>query len=710
MSGLSLSLRQVLSQVLSQWQEQGWMRALDRTVATMLLRQGCNEQVALMAALASHQVGRGHTCLALSQFAQLDSVASTEHNLFELPPSGWQPDATTTDIMHLQPLLQQVFGIQSMAELPSRWQQIANDSDAVTVLPASDSQNKATDVSLAPLVYDPQLQLLYLRRYWQHEARIGSWLQSRFHQPAEPSLPLLLTQESQVPAPELLREIVRAITKPSTTDSTPSLEDLNWQGIACVNAAKFNFSVITGGPGTGKTFTVIRVLSTLLALAEHNGQQGLRIALAAPTGKAAARMQQSINNELKEHPESFTALRNCLPGKASTLHRLLGSQRGTRYFRHHRDFPLPHDVVVVDEASMIDTEMFDNLLDALAPSTRLILLGDKDQLAPVETGSILASLCRGAEDGGYARQHWEWLQQATGETLPESLIGADAMQKPHLNHVVMLRKSHRFTGLIADLAKAVNTCDLAATAQALTIAEAKEAREAREAQKAAPVSVLRIKSPMQTSAAYPNNRLITHLAQGFQPFVQACSASTRDAAQNTDAWAIDVLKAYSQYQCLTALREGPYGQVELNRQLSLRLQGKAEQWYHGRPVMVTSNDYSLNLNNGDIGVALFHPESRLLKVAFPGSEPNSVRWVLPSRLSQVETVYAMTVHKSQGSEFPHAVLVLPDRGSPVLTKELVYTGITRAKQQLTLVIPNQAVWETAITQRIERLGGLFSER
>jgi exodeoxyribonuclease V alpha subunit len=198
------------------------------------------------------------------------------------------------------------------------------------------------------------------------------------------------------------------------------------------------------------------------------------------------------------------------------------------------------------------------------------------------------------------------------------------------------------------------------------------------------------------------------LAQGFAPFVECCHP--KYAGDDADAWAAQALEAYAHSQLLTALRAGPWGQQQINQVMTRLLRKSPGVWYNGRPVMVTSNDYGLNLLNGDIGITLMHPSDGRLRVVFaaPKTEtnPTGVRWILPSRLDAVETVYAMTVHKSQGSEFNHAVLVLPDRPTPVLTKELIYTGITRAKSNLTLVIPSAAVWDQGVSTRIERLGGL----
>ncbi|WP_165831982.1 MULTISPECIES: exodeoxyribonuclease V subunit alpha [Gammaproteobacteria] len=640
-------LKEELLDILHQWQEAGWIRALDRQLALLLLRENVSIPVALMAALVSHQIGRGHTCLSVKQL--LENPTRT----VDIPPSSWQPKLGEETPK----------GMEAFVDLLQQWRQEAPTSHAVREV--SDSADK-----LQPLVWDASKQILYLRRYWQYENRIDHWLRER------------MNAQSPLEAESLQTILTRYM---------PGGDSPNWQRIACANAAKQGFSVITGGPGTGKTYTVVRVLATLEALhalkQAQEPQPDLRVALAAPTGKAAARMQESIDQALHEAGDSglFAGVKNMLTRKASTLHRLLGAQRNSRYFRHGRDNPLPFDVVVVDEASMIDTEMFDALLQAIGKHTKLILLGDKDQLAPVEAGSVLASICRGAEKRAFSESHRAWLQQASAEVLGES-HSTGKNDASRLDHVVMLDGSQRFTGAVAELANAVNE---------QSFERAKHAFEHADEN-------LQLLSDNIASVEL----LVPQVIQNFKPFVQSYSQSAMQSFESCDQWAHSVLAAHTQYLLLTGLRNGPWGQRSLNTLITQKLGGKPDKWYHGRPVMVKSNDYSLNLNNGDIGVALQHPEEGRLKVAFPGKEKGTVRWVIPSRLTEVETVYAMTVHKSQGSEFTHAVLVVPDRSSPVLTKELLYTGITRAKPKLTVVIPNMNVWQEAIQTRIERLGGL----
>jgi exodeoxyribonuclease V alpha subunit len=341
------------------------------------------------------------------------------------------------------------------------------------------------------------------------------------------------------------------------------------------------------------------------------------------------------------------------------------------------------------------------VLAALPRHARLVLLGDKDQLASVEAGGVLGELCRRADDGHYRGDTRAWLQAATGERIPEELL--DAQGEPLDQGIVKLRRSYRFDensgiGLLAD---AVNRGKVA------------RVREIRSTQR---VDLGWVELQAGDAAL---RRLV--LEGGYRAYLQRMRDAPRaDApAAAFDPWAQQVLAAYGRFQLLCAVRRGPYGVEGLNRRIAALLQSErlvaAEgEWYPGRPVMVTSNDYALGLMNGDVGITLAlpapadaaEPARPLLRVAFAAAD-GGIRWVLPSRLREVETVFAMTVHKSQGSEFGHAALLLPQERSRVLTRELVYTGITRARERFTLVLPQGAegVLEQAIEQRIRRAGG-----
>nr|WP_132764036.1 exodeoxyribonuclease V subunit alpha [Pseudomonas aeruginosa] len=465
---------------------------------------------------------------------------------------------------------------------------------------------------------------------------------------------------------------------------------------------------------TGKTTTVVRLLGLLQAPAVAAGQP-LRIRLAAPTGKAAARLSESIGQQVRALPLAEDVLQ-AIPAEVTTLHRLLGSRPDTRHFRHHRDNPLALDVLVVDEASMIDLEMMASLLDALPPQARLILLGDKDQLASVEAGAVLGDLCRDAEEGWYSAETRAWLQRVSGETW-QGLREGSAQAHPLAQQTVMLRHSRRFgaSSGIGRLARLVNR-QQADDARALLDSPPADLFDLRlRGERDAAFARLFVDGhPQAPGTPYGYRHYLQRLAEG-RP---AAGLALEDGAW--ERWAQSVLTAFDAFRLLCALRRGPWGVEGLNQRVAaelLRL-GLIEAdhgWYEGRPVLVTRNDYSLGLMNGDIGIALRLPERNddgslrfALRVAFPRNDGSGgVRFVLPSRLVEVDTVFAMTVHKSQGSEFAHTALVLPDALNPVLTKELVYTGITRARDWFSLVESLPGVFEEAVRRKVRRLSGLM---
>jgi len=380
---------------------------------------------------------------------------------------------------------------------------------------------------------------------------------------------------------------------------------------------------------------------------------------------------------------------------------------------------------------MVDVGMMAALLEALPPRARLVLLGDKDQLASVEAGSVLGDLCARAEGGHYTPATADWLGEATGQPLPAETLDADG--QPLDQAIAMLRVSHRFTADsgIGQLAAAIN-------------AEAEPAAKRRAIGDAlsagfADLSHLKLRTDDERGLArlavtgcperFPNANAASAPPVGYRHFLTAM-AERRPADDSNqeqfDDWARAVLAAHGDFQLLCALRRGPWGVEGLNERVRQALererlidsQDGRQRWYPGRPVLVTKNDYGLGLMNGDIGITLDMPRPdaspgensrRLLRVAFPaGDSTDRIKWVLPSRLQAVETVFAMTVHKSQGSEFTHAALVLPDAPNPILTRELVYTGITRARHWLTLVETGRGQLMDAAQRRVMRVSGLGS--
>jgi exodeoxyribonuclease V alpha subunit len=661
--------------LLDRWVERGWLRSLDKAFVSFLheLAPESDPLVLLAAALTSHQLGHGHVCLDLFETLKAPDFA------LSLPPEG---DVQGGVLLLPSQLLEALDG--------AHWCKALASSSLVAL--AADSSDAAQQ---RPLVLSGKR--LYLRRYWAYERRIDAALRTRLAQGEAP--------------PDDLRQRLDelfGLAKPGAV--------IDWQKLACALATRGAFSIITGGPGTGKTTTVVRLLALLQAPAVEAGQP-LRIRLAAPTGKAAARLTESISQQVQSLKVA-EAVREKIPCDVTTVHRLLGSRPGTRHFRHHAGNRLPLDVLVVDEASMIDLEMMANLLDALPPHARLVLLGDKDQLASVEAGAVLGDLCRDAEAGWYNPQTRQWLESVSGESLQDSGLREDSGgSHPLAQQLVMLRHSRRFGEVsgIGQLASRVN--------QQLP----DEARQLLAAGHYDDVFSL----PLKGEHDHQLERLLLdghgEGPQGYRHYLNVMRNQRPPAGRPLEHpdwvnWARDVLQAFDTFQLLCAVRKGPWGVEGLNLRitealLKARLIEHDQQWYEGRPVLMTRNDYGLGLMNGDIGIALKLPEREgpdvgkpVLRVAFPRNDgQGGVRFVLPSRLNDVETVYAMTVHKSQGSEFAHTALILPDALNPVLTKELIYTGITRAKHWFTLIEPRAGVFEEAVQRKVKRLSGLMLE-
>ncbi|MFY1029465.1 exodeoxyribonuclease V subunit alpha [Pseudomonas asiatica] len=654
-----------LLQQLDNWVGRGWLRALDRSFVTFILEQDPQAQacVLLAAAMTSHQLGRGHSCLDLA------ATLNAPDFVLSLPPEGEEGN-----------------------QLPSQWLlglRVEQWRWALAASPLVEDRDGQQLSPERPLVLAGQR--LYLRRYWNYERSIAQALSARL--------------SIATATPEKLASRLDALFPDAFEINGERCSD--WQKIACALAARGNFSVITGGPGTGKTTSVVRLLGLLQAPAVEEGKP-LRIRLAAPTGKAAARLSESIGKAVSVLPVS-AKVREAIPTDVSTLHRLLGSRPDSRNFIHQRDKPLELDVLVVDEASMIDLEMMACLLDALPRQARLILLGDKDQLASVDAGSVLGDLCREAEKGGYSEQTTAWLNTHSGEALnAPGLQLAAGLGDPLAQQTVMLRYSRRFDPQqgIGRLAKLVNEKD---------VAQARNLLEQPSAQ------LCNLKLRGEHDAALTD---VIINGKGDAPGYRHYLEKLRDLRPASDtlwdsglwaSWAGSVLSAFDEFRLLCALRRGPWGVEGLNQRVAAELHrcellAGEQGWYEGRPVLVTRNDYSLNLMNGDIGITLWVPgpnAERALRVAFPRNDGNGgVRFVMPSRLVEVETVFAMTVHKSQGSEFNHTALVLPDALNPVLTKELLYTAITRAKQWFSLIEASPGVFEGAVSRNVQRTSGL----
>lgn len=693
-----------LMEQLQGWVDAGGLRALDLAFTRFIAEQtpDASDALLLAVALLSERNAHGHVCLDLQA-----ALHHPEHLL-----SSMQDNTAAS-----QPIRRALQEQLSRLTLEQWLNQLASSSAV------EDCRGQSTSHTSRPLIMSSapttngSRPMLYLRRYWQYERRIQAGIQQRLQQ--QQPLPHPLTGQ-------LLEQLF-----PQPTQQTTSEPD--WQKIACLLAARSGFAIITGGPGTGKTTTVVRLLALLQGLQLQQALPPLQIRLAAPTGKAAARLNESISGSVQKlqlNGGQAEEWRAAIPTEVSTLHRLLGSLPNTRHFRHHAANPLPADLVVVDEASMVDVEMLTRLLDALSPDTRLILLGDKDQLASVEAGSILGDLCQQADAGHYTPTTCQWIEQTCGEIIPASL------QHPHGSSLhqatTMLRHSYRFDDYpgIGKLADEVNSgrADIQNIKQIFQQHQRPDLHQPEQVDQQHNLRLIQL--PRQSDQPQPDLRELKQLlVQGYRPYLQ-CIRDQQPAAEASrealDEWAKAVFEQHRHFQLLTPVRRGLWGVEQLNQLVfqAIKDSDRSEApllpageplWYAGRPVLVTRNDYSLKLMNGDIGICLEWPQEldqttdepprKILRVAFPDGK-GGIRWVLPSRLQGVETVFAMTVHKSQGSEFTHTALLLPDRPNPVLTRELLYTGITRSSKAFTLIYQQDDVLQQALSSQVERVSGL----
>lgn len=450
----------------------------------------------------------------------------------------------------------------------------------------------------------------------------------------------------------------------------------DWQRLAAALALTNPFTVISGGPGTGKTTTVVAILACLL---EENPE--LDIVLAAPTGKAAAKMQEALRGRAAGLPDT---LRSRLPNQSFTLHRLLGVIPGSGKFRHDADHPLVLDVLIVDEASMLDLALATRLIEALPPGARLILLGDKDQLAAVEAGSVFGVL---ASNPALSPARLMAIAKATGVPGDAVRPSSGDLSKPLADTTVWLRRSFRFheDSAIGRLAAAIR--EATDSADGVLDALARKPEEAHLVDCA--------------PGALPE-ALLARLVDAYTPYIDALGEGEADPRS--------LLEVFDTHRVLCALREGARGAGPINAEIARRLQRRlgvepvrGSPWFFGRPVMITGNDYVLRLFNGDIGIALPDPRAGS-RVWFPDPEAG-VRGLPAVRLPEHETAFASTVHKAQGSEFNHASVILPSDPSPVLSRELVYTAVTRARKTVQ-IYGSREVLAAAILRPTDRTAGL----
>ncbi len=579
----------------------------------------------------------------LSDGAVVDIDVHFARLMTRMDPGGGVPLAVAAALVSAASLRGDIgIGRDALIAACARW---GDDGQAmVDVLDASAVCGDGD--ALAPLVRDRGRYYLY--RYRDYENRLATALRRRNVDAAD------------APSPAALRPLLERLFEASTND------EVDWQRVAVALAMQRRLAIVSGGPGTGKTTTMVKLLAAAVAALGA----GTRIALAAPTGKAAARMQQAVESA-RDSLNLEAGVRECIAAEASTLHRLLGVRRDGG-FRHDADHPLPLDLLVVDEVSMVDLALMTRLVEAVPADARLVLLGDRDQLASVEPGSVFADLCRdaGGVDGGLA----SILSEATGQPVTKRegdvLPGAS----------VELVRSFRFGGDsgIGRLSAGVKQGDVGRVFDLLAGSGTGDVQW-REPGPVSPVA---------------------ELASRFLEMVEAAAG---------DGTPEHVFAAYRRLQVLCAVRGGSLGvdrvNVHVERLLAdAGLSRPDDPWYPGRPLVISANDYSLDLFNGDVGIVMPRGPRGEARACFlaDGREP---RWIHPARLPRHESAWAMTVHKSQGSEFDEVVLVLPDRDSPILTRELLYTAVSRARRRV-MIHGSRAVIATAVARRVERQSAL----
>jgi exodeoxyribonuclease V alpha subunit len=503
---------------------------------------------------------------------------------------------------------------------------------------------------------------LYLDRYWREERQVAADLTALSEGDPAPIV-------SEVLADGLARLFA------GQTDGR--------QCLAAAAAVLRRLAVVAGGPGTGKTTTVARIVALLAEQAAATGSPPPLVALAAPTGKAAARLEESVHDEAAQLPVDAAIRDHLMALQASTLHRLLGWRPDSRSrFRHNRSQHLPHDVVIVDETSMVSLSLMARLVEAIRPDARLILVGDPGQLASIEAGAVLGDIVGPAAEAlridpaTRAR-----LAEATGQPIAaedrrrETTIG---------NGIVVLDRIHRFGTGVAELAEAIRRGDPDAVMQIL---------------EQAPEGVTWIPVDPADPAA----------ATALSPVRNGAVAAGTTAIEAARAGAAaDALRALGSFRLLCAHRQGPHGVAPWTAKIETWLTAAVDgfttddPWYAGRPLLVTENDYELRLYNGDTGVVIQTTPDHA-SAAF--ERRDEILEFSPARLGAVDTVYAMTIHKSQGSQFDTAAVLLPDPASRILTRELLYTAATRARSHLILAGSEETI-RAATGRPVARASGL----
>ena len=691
---LGITNNQDMLALLKRWQLNQQIRPIDFHFAKFMAQLGADNLMQLTAALVSQQLGGGHICLPIDKIGglfhqhclqlALDSKAESER----LQVSCIFHDPQQTHYLLNESLccgddapLRLQYNALFMARY-AEFEQLISDK----LLQPIDIQVSEESKAYLEQLFKPQYT--YLWQAWQQDN----------------------TQSLQILCEKFLDVVDNAVvdwgavaavfSKANCADDLTPLDSLitnqvrcDWQKISAALALTSARCVISGGPGTGKTTTVVKLLALLL-----HAEPDLMIKMVAPTGKAAARLTESITNALADLDLDKTVAQ-LIPTDASTIHRLLGVRNNSAHFRHNEHNKLVLDLLLVDEASMVDLPLMAKLLSALPDHARLILLGDKDQLASVEAGAVLGDICSFIESG-YSQQKAQQLADLTGfdcllDQANTATFEAATSKIRMSDNLCLLKKSYRFDQFsgIGYLASAINKGGITA-AKLLRLCEQYD-------------DLNYYLNDPQSDAIF--EQLVI---DGYGPYLSGLCTINEDNRGN----AKQLLQQFNDFKILCATREQEWGVDNLNHRCEKILQKAGllarrfdltQTWYLGRPVMVTENSYHLGLFNGDIGLCLAD-QSGQLRVYFVMPD-GSVADFQPSRLPTHQTVFAMTVHKSQGSEFKHTLLALPDYALPVMNRELIYTGITRAKKQLTLIadlplvassVRNRASRNSRLTERL----------
>jgi exodeoxyribonuclease V alpha subunit len=653
--------------LLKQWQINQQIRPIDFHFAKFMAQLGADNLMQLAAALCSQQLGEGHICLPISKIGDLFHQHCRQLSLDSRVESERLQVAC---IFHDQ---QQTHSLLIDSQCCGNKAPLRLEHNALFMARYAEFEQLIADKLLQPIEVKVSeasrdyLDLLFKPHYgylWQ------AWLEHS----AEKSPQLVKTlcekyldvvEQSEIDWSAVELVLTRAKNEKDLVvlaELITNKDRCDWQKISAALALSSARCVISGGPGTGKTTTVVKLLALLL-----QAQPDLMIKMVAPTGKAAARLTESITSTLTELSLDDVIVQY-MPTEASTIHRLLGVRNNSAHFRHHAGNPLVLDLLLVDEASMVDLPLMAKLLSALPDHARLILLGDKDQLASVEAGAVLGDICSFI-NLGYSESKASQLAQLTGFDCLLTNVNKNA--ETISDQLCLLKKSYRFDQFsgIGYLASAVNQGEIKAH-QISALCEQYD-------------DLNYYMNDTDSDAVFE-----TLVIEGYGPYLSALSVIHQD----NRAKAKELLQQFNDFKILCATREQVWGVDELNKRCENILQkagvlvnrvDRTQTWYVGRPIMVTENSYHLNLFNGDIGLCLEN-ENGQLRVYFVMPD-GTVADYQPSRLPSHQTVFAMTVHKSQGSEFNHTLLALPDYALPVVNRELIYTGITRAKKQLTLI-------------------------